>query len=420
VSCEGIFNGQREIGIKDNHDFMIMACGPRHRLFTGNSDTPYGGGAADLTTGPLVVEMPPGPFLGLATDHHQRWIIDMGLPGPDAGTGGKDLILPPGYKEKVPDGYHVGRANSFKILVAVRAIPQKGDLNAALESLRSIKIYPLSTATNPAFFKFVDVSEKKCDNTSLRWEDNLQFWEKLHAVVDTEPIVDEFRPMYGLLAPLGVEKGKPFAPDARMKAILEKAAKAGRAQLLVSAFDSTRPDRIVWKDRKWEWAALASEGSDFETKTGLDLEARDRWFAQADGMSPKMLLRSEGAGSLYWLGNRDTTGPFLDAAKTYKLTVPTPVPGNLFWSVTVYDAQTRSQIETDQDKAALRSLIELKDLGDAKSVGLYFGPKAPKGNEGRWIRTTPGKGWFAYFRIYGPTKAAFDGTWKPGDFEEVR
>jgi hypothetical protein len=86
----------------------------------------------------------------------------------------------------------------------------------------------------------------------------------------------------------------------------------------------------------------------------------------------------------------------------------------------VYDAATRSEIKTAQDKAALRSLFELKDLGDAKSVDLYFGPTAPASQEGRWIQTNPGKGWFTYFRIYGPEQAAFDGTWKPGDFEEVK
>ena len=100
--------------------------------------------------------------------------------------------------------------------------------------------------------------------------------------------------------------------------------------------------------------------------------------------------------------------------------MPLPVPGKLFWSVTVYDTESRSQIQTDQKKAALRSLFDLKDLGGAKSVDLYFGPKAPAGQDGRWIQTVPGKGWFTYFRIYGPESVAFDGTWKPGDFEEVK
>ena len=115
----------------------------------------------------------------------------------------------------------------------------------------------------------------------------------------------------------------------------------------------------------------------------------------------------------------DATGAYVDGGKTYKLNIPLSVPGKLFWSVTVYDPETRSELRTDQDKAALRSLFELKDLGDAKSVELYFGPTAPTGQENRWIKTLPGKGWFAYFRIYGPEKPAFDGSWRPGDFERV-
>ena len=132
-----------------------------------------------------------------------------------------------------------------------------------------------------------------------------------------------------------------------------------------------------------------------------------------------MFKRDPTAGSLYWLGLRDKSGSYLDGGKSYKLTVPLPVPARLFWSVTVYDAQTRSQVQTDEAKAALRSLFELKDLGDAQSVDLYFGPSAPQGSEGRWIKTPPGKGWFTYFRIYGPEKPAFDGSWKPSDFEQA-
>jgi hypothetical protein len=133
-----------------------------------------------------------------------------------------------------------------------------------------------------------------------------------------------------------------------------------------------------------------------------------------------MFRRTPGAGSLYWFGNRDATGAFLDGANTYKLSIPLRVPGKLFWSVTVYDAATRSEVQTPQGKAALRSLFELKDSGDAKSIDLYFGPKVPPGHAGRWIQTIPGKGWFSYFRIYGPEGPAFDGSWKPGDFEELK
>jgi hypothetical protein len=419
VSCEGIFNGNREKGINDNDSLIVLSAGPRQVAFTANSDTPYGAGTLDLKDGPYVIELPPGPFIGLADDHHQGWILDMGLPGPDAGKGGKHLILPPVYKGEVPKGYFVGRSASYKVLVTVRSLPVKGDVKGAIAALRTIKIYPLATAASPKLLKFVDISEKPMDATCLRWEDNLQYWQKLHAIIDAEPLVNKFLPMYGQLAALGIEKGKPFAPDARMKGILEKAAKAGRDQLLVSAFASARPDRLTWKDRKWEWIGLVPESVQFETKGGIDLEARDRWFAQAIVTSPAMFRRTEGAGSLYWLGNRDARGAFVDGGKTYKLSVPQPVPANLFWSVTVYDAATRSEVQTAQDRAALRSLFELKD-NRAKSLDLYFGPKAPPSQEGQWIQTIPGRAWFAYFRIYGPQQAAIDGAWKPGDFEEVQ
>jgi hypothetical protein len=420
VSCEGIFNGDREQGLKDNESAPILAAGPRHVGFTLNSDTPYCGAVVDVKDDPYVIELPPGPFVGAANDHHQGWILDMGLAGPDGGRGGKHLILPPGNKGAVPNGYFVGRSSSYKVLIALRALPARGDAKAALEALKSVKIYPLSTAAAPKLVKFVDMTEKKTDNTLLRWEDNLQFWQKLHEVIDAEPLVDQFRPMYGLLAAIGIEKGKPFPPPARLQAILERAAKAGRAQLLVAAFDSIRPERLAWSDRKWEWLGLVPDRADFETPGGVDLKARDRYFAQAILTSPAMFRRKQGSGSLYWLGHRDATGAFVDGGKTYRLAVPQPVPAGLFWSVTVYDAATRSEVQTAQDRAALRSLYEKLTPDVDESTRLYFGPKAPAGKEAQWIQTIPGRGWFAYFRIYGPKEAAFDGTWRPGDFEEVK
>ena len=419
VSCEGIFNGWRAAGIKDNENVLIMACGPRQVAFTPNSDTPYGACVLDLSAGPIVIEVPPGPFIGLADDHHQGWIFDLGIPGPAGAKGGKHLLLPPGYQGDVPQGYFVGRSSSNKVLLALRSMPQNGDQKAALDALRQVKIYPLASAASPKLATFIDVSDKDADSTCLKWEDNLQYWEKLHEVIDAEPVVEKFLPMYGLLASLGIEKGKPFAPDAKRKELLARAAKTGRDQMLVSAYSSDRADRIAWPDRKWEWAGLVPGSAQFETPSGLDLEARDRWFAQAIVTSPAMFKRDAGAGSLYWLGVRDTAGAFLDGGKTYKLTVPMPVPHNLFWSVTAYDAQTRSEVQTAQNKAALRSMFELKDA-KGSSVDLFFGPKAPSSHEGQWIQTSPGRGWFVYFRIYGPEAPAFDGSWKPGDFEEMK
>lgn len=189
--------------------------------------------------------------------------------------------------------------------------------------------------------------------------------------------------------------------------------------MLVSAFASRRPDRMVWSGRAWEWAGLRPENGSFERPGSLDVEARDRWFAQAIVASPAMFRRAVGQGSLYWLACRDASGAYLDGGRDYKLTVPLPVPASLFWSVTCYDAQTCSEVIADQGKAALRSLFEDIAPDGADSVDLYFGPTEPAEPDGaadRWIQTVPGRGWFCYFRIYGPEAPAFDGSWQPGDF----
>ena len=204
-----------------------------------------------------------------------------------------------------------------------------------------------------------------------------------------------------------------------MRGILERAAVIGNAQLRVEAFADRRPDRIVWPGKHWEWAALRFENGDFDRTDSVDTDARDKWFFQAIGASPAMFRRDIHAGSLYWLGLRDRTGTYLDGGRTNRLTVPLPVPGKLFWSVTVYDTRTRSQIQTEQGRALLSSLFDFDDIGDAASVDLYVGPTAPDGQQHRWVQTLPDVGWFTYFRIYGPEAAAFDGTWQLDDFHEL-
>src|SRR5262249_42632395 len=158
----------------------------------------------------------------------------------------RHLVLPPGYDGDVPDGYHVGRSNSFKVLLAVRALPVGGDLAKAMDALRAVRVYPLATVSDPEPLDVVDTTERAMESTCLAWEDNLRFWEVLHGVIDAEPVVDEFRPMYGLLSSLGIEKGKAFVPDARHTETLERAAREGRDQMLVAAFAGSRPDITAW------------------------------------------------------------------------------------------------------------------------------------------------------------------------------
>ncbi|OYD69362.1 DUF1214 domain-containing protein [Rhodococcus sp. OK302] len=414
VSIEGIFNGNREIGFDDNKVMGIAATTPRQVGFTLNSDTPYGAAALDLSEGPMVVELPAGPYIGLVDDHNHRWITDLGIPGPDHGAGGKYAILPPDYSAPAPIDHHVSQSNSYKVLLAVRALPIGGDLDAAIAALSRVKIYRLGT---DKLADVVDTSTRSMDSSCLRWEDNLEFWRVLHGILEEEPVVEEFRPMHGLLTTLGIGKRTSFAPGEHEAALLASAARQGRDQMLVTAFAGTRADQVAWNDRHWEWVGLVPDNADFETPAGIDLEARDRWFVQAIVASPAMFRRVEGSGSLYWLAARDNSGTYLDGGRDYTLTVPLPVPAKLFWSVTIYDAQTRSQVQTSQNKGALRSLFELSsEQNSTDEITLHFGPNKPMNSADTWLETVPGRGWFAYVRIYGPETAAFDGSWRPGDF----
>jgi hypothetical protein len=418
VSGSAIFHGSHEVGVVDNKVFGTMESQPRHLGFTYNSDTPYGPVPLNLSGGPMVIELPPGPLIVVAMDVNQRWLADMGVPGPDAGKGGKHLLLPPGYDGKVPSGYHVWKATTDHVLVGIRSLPLNGDVKAAIERIKTVKVQPLTPAKGWKPPTWIDLTDKPQDTTPIAWEDKLEFWFRLREVIENEPPFEPYRAYYGELAVLGIAKGKPFQPDTRMRDILERAAKIANGQMRVQAFADRRPDRVVWPDRKWEWVGLRPENGDFDAPSHLDLDARETWFYQAIGASPAMFRRKPGGGSLYWLGLRDDKGEYLDGGKSYKLVVPLPVPGKLFWSVTVYDNDTRSQIATKQGKAALRSMFELKDVS-GEVAELYFGPSAPSGHETHWIQTLPRKGWFAYIRIYGPEQPAFDGSWKPGDFQQL-
>jgi hypothetical protein len=419
VSGAALFKGTQDVGVVPNELFAVLDTRPRHLLFTPSSDSPYGPILLDLRTGPIVVEVPPGPLVATAIDLNQRWVADLGLHGPDAGKGGRHLMLPPGYDGPLPASYHVWRSSTYRVIIGVRSLPIGGDLKSARNRIHALKVHPLAPSNGWRDPRWVDLTDRAHDTTPVQWETSLRYWEVLHEVIDSEPVLDDYRAYYGELAALGIAKGRSFAPDPRMKRILEEAAQVGNAQMRVQAFADRRPDRIVWPDRRWEWAALRAESADFATSSYVDLDARETWFYQATGSSPALFRRTPGAGSLYWLGLRDARGAYLDGAKTYKLNVPLPVPARHFWSVTVYDPETRSEIQTDQSKAALRSLFELKHVSGA-SVDLYFGPSAVRGHERHWIKTLPRKGWFVYFRLYGPDAPAFDGHWKPGDFSEAK
>jgi hypothetical protein len=418
VSIMATWKGNLRAGMVANKVFGLLEGTPKQYVFTPNSDTPYSGLPLDVSDGPMVLEFPPGPLMSTANDLNQRWVMDMGLPGPDKGQGGRHVVLPPGYDGGVPAGFNVGRPTTNRVLVLLRALPRGKDMAGAVALMKSVRVYRLGQ--DPVAPEWVDLTQKADEDfTPVPWEDNLTYWQVLAELIDSEPSFGEFRAHYGDLAELGIAKGRPFEPDDRMRGILTRAAVMGHAQLAVQSFADRRPERVVWPGTQWEWAVLRPENGTFDTPDYADVYARQKWFYQAQIESPAMFARAPGAGSLYWLCTRDSTGFYLDGTRSYTVDVPQPVPATLFWSLTVYDARTRSEIRTGQNKAAIRSMFELSGLAAGEPARLHFGPGLPSDgvDDGRWIQTLPGAGWFVYFRIYGPEGPAFSQDWQLPDFQ---
>ncbi|WP_455289376.1 DUF1214 domain-containing protein [Cupriavidus necator] len=234
-------------------------------------------------------------------------------------------------------------------------------------------------------------------------------------MIQHEP-ADAFDPeTVGLFASIGIKKGKPFAPDARMKAILTDAVGVGNATARSLVFASRDTRAKYFPDRQWTTGFIGGN-HEFLNDGERILDARTLFHYYATGITPAMAAAKPGTGSAYAYVARDAQGQYFDGGKTYKVTLPAPVPARNFWSFSVYDNQTRAQLATDQKLAGIDSTLpDMKKNADG-SVTVWFGPKPPAGMDGNWVQTTRGKGWNTILRLYGPLQAWFDKSWKPGDF----
>jgi hypothetical protein len=225
--------------------------------------------------------------------------------------------------------------------------------------------------------------------------------------------------LVGTLAAIGIKKGQPFKPDARMKAILTDAVAVGNATARSIVFAQRDKRGFYYPDRQWKTSFIGGSSAFYDGGERMK-DARVLFHYYATGITPAMAAPKVGTGSVYGYAERDARGNYLDGGKTYAITLPGPVPAKNFWSFTVYDNQTRSMLETDQKTAGLDSNNPAVKANPDGSTTVYFGPKAPPGKEGNWVQTVPGKGWNTLIRLYGPLQPWFDKTWKPGDFELVQ
>jgi hypothetical protein len=398
---------------KNGEPLVFLDFKEKLGILTPNFTTPYICTLFDLQeSGPIVLEIPPGLMAGMVVDVWQRVLADLGVVGPDEGRGGKFLILPPGHEMVKPAGYFVVPSSTRTVFVGIRLLDADRE-KAVRELTPGIKTYAWSpNRTGEA------MSARRAGD--LKWSQmpprGMAYWESLNQVVQSEPVAERDRLILAQLRFLGIEKGKPFNPDARQKKILEEAAVVGEAMAKANISDK-RVEPVFWPGTNWKHALVVSQ--DQRKPSHDQLDERAAWFYEAIAVSKAMLTQTPGVGQRYIVAYRDRDGDWLSGGNTYRLRVPANAPVKQFWSVTAYDENTRQMLITEQGRPDISSRKEDIAKNSDGSVDVYFGPKAPQGKEANWVQTNSGKGWFAYFRFYGPTEPFFDKSWALPDFEKI-
>jgi hypothetical protein len=459
ASAYALGKGFQSIGAEDNSIVIFSELMDAKSLFlTANADTVYYLGIINLSKGPMVLEQPP-MGLGAINDMWFSWIIDIGFPGPDRGEGGKYLLVPPGYDGPLPEGgFFIAHSKTYRVLYGARAFLVNNDPKPTVENVKKhLKIYPytpggigtsIATALegkvrlerNPPIpeTKFVEASGKAFNTIP---PSDYGFFEMINENVQQEPATSYDVELAGQLAAIGIVKGKPFKPDARMKKILTDAAAVGNAagRMLNWRYTVAHPEwsyypNSMWSNMLWEGGANFETPPPEFTKEGMfkpypptgarTLDSRTAFYYAYTLDSPGMIMRIPDVGSQYLMGFVDSDGNPYDGGKTYKVTLPKGIPARAFWSFTMYDNQTRSMLDTPQRYPRAGSQSYPSPAAEPNAEGsttIYFGPKQPEGvKRGNWIQTMPGKGWFAILRLYSPLEPFFTKQWRPSEIELVR
>jgi hypothetical protein len=426
ASLDALIKGNHKLGAVQAHQVLIFdkLMDSQSLFLTGNTSTMYVIPTLDLERdGPTVLEAPAG-MLGAFNDAWFRYMQDIGPAGPDKGKGGKYLVLPPEYKGEVPDGYFVVPSKTYRVWVFMRASIAKGLDVAAKGVKENLQIYPLSKKDNPPKMEYISGSGRAFNTIHAN---DYSFYEHLHHIIDAEHIGMLDPETRGLFASIGIEKGKPFTPDARMKRILENAIKIANATARTIVWyprtDGTMNGIQIYPDTDSAWLmGWVDKNVFFNGKDGhtMNSDARVMFHYPYTAVTPAMAVSVPGAGSDYGIAYVDSEKKVFDGSKTYRLHLPPNPPVNDFWALTMYDNQTRSQLQTNQKFPTVGSQTEGIRQNEDGSYDIYFSPKPPKGFENNWLETVPGKGWFVALRMYGPLEHWIEKTWRPGEIELVK
>lgn len=429
ASMRHLMLGPETIGANDFNKVLIFEelMDSKSLYLTGNTSTLYTSPQLNLKeTGPIVLEVPPG-MLGAFNDSWFRYVQDIGPFGQDKGLGGKYLVLPPDYTGDIPEGYFIVHSPSFRIFPFMRSSIANG-IKAAVANIKEhMKIYPLDLKDSPPAMEWVNGSGKSFNTIH---DNDIRFYYTVNEVIQEEPL-DLIDPeTRGLLASIGIEKGKPFQPDDRMTRILTDAVAIANATARsivwyprVDGFIDNMKGTMIYPEDNSAWhMAWVDKNVFFTGKDGhtINSDARVMFFYPYTAVTPAMAVTIPGKGSDFAMAYFDANKQPFDGSKKYRVHIPPNPPAKDFWALTIYDSQTRSQLQTDQKFPSVGSQTEGIKMNQDGSYDIYFGPEAPAGFKNNWLQTIPGKSWFVILRMYGPLEPWINKTWRPGEIEMVK
>jgi hypothetical protein len=370
--------------------------------------------------GPIVLEIPPadeGSITGSIDDCWQTAIEDVGPAGVDKGKGGRYLILPPGYQDQVPAGYIALDACNYQGYALLRSIlnsSSETDVAKAVAYGKRVKLYPLAEAAHPPATQFIDAIDVVYD-ANIPW--NLRYFQSLDRIVQTEPWLERDKAMIDQLKSIGIEKGKPFQSDSKMKDALEHAIAEAHAWLVEKYENSYFPPPYY---EGGHWYVPASPDV-IEGMTTLFANP-DKYPIDSRGTAYSIAFFSAkhlGAGQFYLMTFKDQEGRSLNGGNNYRLTVPANAPVKQYWSATAYDRATHALIRKLPWASRSSQTAGLQSNDDG-SVDIYVGPNAPAGKDSNWLPTSARGNFEVLFRFYGPDKSLFEKTWRLPDIEKIR
>jgi hypothetical protein len=384
-------------------------------MLGSNVTTPYVLAHLDLSAGPLVMDYPPGATGGSLIDWWDRPIADIGVAGIDGGKGASFILIGPGQEvpPDLPAGAHVLRSRTHKALMFCRGLDAELSKVQTVFEAANVRAHgrQRERASTP-LLRFRRTGEL----TSMAHPKGIAYWRMLADALRSEAVEDRDRFFAAMLKPLGIEGGRGFEPDSRQTGLLQKAALFGEATARVNAFNKRLPGMRYRGDASWEYLIPPSFSMQQDIPGGTLFEERTAFFYEVMGASEAVMTRKPGVGSGYLAAYHDKSGAPLDGGKTYRLVVPPIVPAKLFWSLTLYDTDSRCLIQNAQQIVDRSSRHDMQKNGDG-SIEIVMSPDSPRGFERNWIPTVPGRSWFAYFRLFGPLEPYFERSWRLQDIE---